>query len=93
MDGVERIAQERKRQIHKGYTATHDAEHDVNDLIRAAGSYIYASTRGQVDAVDTAWPWEPELWKPSKDPARNLEKAGALIAAAVDRLEGGNNYV
>lgn len=32
------------------------------------------------------WPWESEAWKPSDDPVRNLEKAGALIAAEIDRI-------
>jgi hypothetical protein len=32
------------------------------------------------------WPWEPEGWKPSDDPIRNLVKAGSLIAAEIDRL-------
>lgn len=32
------------------------------------------------------WPWGDEWWKPSDDPIRNLEKAGALIAAEIDRL-------
>ena len=32
------------------------------------------------------WPWSKSLWKPSDDPVRNLEKAGALIAAEIDRL-------
>jgi hypothetical protein len=33
------------------------------------------------------WPWEqPDWWKPSDNPIRNLEKAGALIAAEIDRL-------
>lgn len=33
------------------------------------------------------WPWGPESWKPSEDPMRNLVKAGALIAAEIDRLQ------
>jgi len=33
------------------------------------------------------WPWEREAWKPSEDPIRNLVKAGALIAAEIDRLQ------
>lgn len=38
--------------------------------------------------VDTEWwPWDPEWWKPSDDPIRNLVKAGALIAAEIDRLQ------
>lgn len=32
------------------------------------------------------WPWHENWWKPSDDPIRNLEKAGALIAAEIDRL-------
>lgn len=32
------------------------------------------------------WPWSAESWKPSPDPVRNLVKAGALIAAEIDRL-------
>jgi len=33
------------------------------------------------------WPWEAAWWKPSDDPIRNLAKAGALIAAEIDRLQ------
>lgn len=32
------------------------------------------------------WPWSQHWWKPSTDPVRNLVKAGALIAAEIDRL-------
>lgn len=33
------------------------------------------------------WPWPDDWWRPSDDPIRNLEKAGALIAAEIDRLQ------
>jgi len=33
------------------------------------------------------WPWDERDWKPSDDPERNLVKAGALIAAEIDRLQ------
>lgn len=33
------------------------------------------------------WPWDMKWWKPSKDPIKNLIKAGALIAAEIDRLQ------
>ena len=33
------------------------------------------------------WPWEKNWWKPSDDKIRNLVKAGALIAAEIDRLQ------
>jgi hypothetical protein len=32
------------------------------------------------------WPWEFTTWKPESDPVRCLVKAGALIAAEIDRL-------
>lgn len=33
------------------------------------------------------WPWDPSWLKLSPDPIRNLVKAGALIAAEIDRLQ------
>jgi len=35
----------------------------------------------------TSWPWDEEWWKPDNDAVRNLAKAGALIAAEIDRLQ------
>lgn len=39
--------------------------------------------------VPSNWPktWDKSWWKPSDDPIRNLAKAGALIAAEIDRLD------
>lgn len=95
--GALRIYEERERQIkEKGYTAEHDAEHAPIDFIDAARCYAFAATytygtgkRVPKWVRDNAayWPWDEDAWKPSADPARNLEKAGALIAAAIDRLE------
>jgi len=34
-----------------------------------------------------SWPWAQTAFKPSGDPVRNLEKAGALIAAEIDRTQ------
>lgn len=39
------------------------------------------------EPVPAEWPWEDEAWKP-KDPARDLLRAGALIAASLDRFIG-----
>lgn len=98
-DGAQRIAAERRRQIEvEGYTPEHDAEHD-GDLIAAAKAYATAAY-GVINAdadwpwnynyrginADAYWPWDYASWKPSADPVRNLEKAGALIAAEIDRL-------
>lgn len=34
------------------------------------------------------WPWSPSWWKPTPgNPVRQLVKAGALIAAEIDRLQ------
>jgi hypothetical protein len=37
------------------------------------------------------WPWDWRFWKPSVDPIRDLVKAGALIAAEIDRLQRKKN--
>lgn len=101
MNGAERIAAERKRQVAvEGWTPEHDDTHDNNVLLRAAECYLWAAkllNQGvHVDSLtlgsggpnrrDATWPWRDEFWKPSADPVRNLEKAGALIAAEIDRL-------
>lgn len=97
LTGAERITQERERQIAgEGYTATHDAEHDTFELTEAAEAYLMAAkaaafTTGLSDgglrlACPESWPWELEAWKPSGEPIRDLVKAGALIAAEIDRL-------
>lgn len=36
--------------------------------------------------VPKAWPWSPDSWKPDDDPLRNYVKAGALLAAEMDRI-------
>lgn len=89
--GVTLIAAERYRQQNvKGWTAEHDNEHADNSLVYAAHAYLTetAGFAGEScgDRPPPAWPWEPEAWKPSPDPVRNLVKAGALIAAEIDRL-------
>ena len=38
------------------------------------------------------WPWNLIWWKPTpNDRIRELVKAGALIAAEIDRLQAGGN--
>jgi hypothetical protein len=100
--GVERIAAERWRQIsQEGYSPQHDAEHDNDALAWAAACYaaperVYLVTERD-RGVSWAEPW-PAHWR--RDAAfagdrklhnrqsriRELEKAGALIAAEIDRL-------
>lgn len=35
-------------------------------------------------SVPYMWPWDPKWWKPGPTRERDLEKAGALIAASID---------
>lgn len=98
MTGLEIICDERARQIKvEGFTAAHDDEHAFGEMSQAAAAYASvasAQTRGAAAEEFPAdmmlsegdWPWEEEWWKPSDDIIRNLAKAGALIAAEIDRL-------
>ncbi len=91
--GVELVKAERLRQISKeGWTAEHDDEHQKGEMAFAASCYVKTAahqTLGDEHAKHTNgwWPWGDEWWKPSDDPIRNLAKAGALIAAEIDRLQ------
>ena len=90
--GVGLIAVERQRQIEaEGWTPEHDDEHDDGVLVRAAICYAdKAATQARggrgVGQLRPTWPWDHSYWKPADDPVRNLVKAGALIAAEIDRL-------
>lgn len=94
--GVELIAAERERQITaEGWTASHDDGHTKAELTVASNQYAsFAAVQVRSEGkalppewfVPINWPWPRGWWKPSEDPIRNLVKAGALIAAEIDRL-------
>jgi hypothetical protein len=85
MNGVELIAAERERQVtEEGWTPEHDDQHKGGQLAEAAACYAVQASGGTVTRYD--WPWESKWWKPG-DPLRGLVKAGALIAAEIDRLQ------
>lgn len=89
MNGSTEIATERQRQIDtEGRTPEHDAHHPVSALIAAANAYLISSdpTKTVIHAA-SFWPWEQRTFKPTTA-RRDLVKAGALIAAAIDRLDG-----
>lgn len=91
-DGATLIAAERLRQVaEEGYGSEHDSEHEGGELVLAAWSYLTEhDTFGGDPCGDDppeGWPWSPEHWKPTGDQVRNLVKAGALIAAEIDRLQ------
>lgn len=91
MTGIELIAIERDRQVTaEGWTPMHDDNHGMGELALAAKTYILLAQDiicGRARAVYPGWPWEYSWWKPSPDPVRNLVKAGALIAAEIDRIQ------
>lgn len=94
--GAELISAERVRQVvSEGWTPDHDRAHPVGVLAAAGCSYalvatsqLYLST-GDSDFPSRvppgpSWPFDLDAWKP-EDPIRNLVKAGALLAAEIDR--------
>lgn len=98
--GVELIAAERERQIdEEGWTVDHDDDHVRDQMALAAMCYACP------DGLDLrspgnpwkgnppiGWPWDARWWKPSPDDRiRELVKAGALIAAEIDRLQRGES--
>ena len=106
--GIELIADERKRQIEiEGYSAQHDLQHKATEFIYAALAYTEAARVG-VNISESGLDYSSELvaafkadkgqnypfgwdFKPSSD-IRDLTKAGALIAAAIDRLQMSNTH-
>ena len=93
MTVIELIAAERQRQIdEEGFDAEHDDEHKNFQLSDAAICYANMGSEGpfmypRAGVPPFLWPWHAKWWKPSPDPIRNLVKAGALIAAEIDRLQ------
>lgn len=85
--GAYMIAVERERQIKdEGYNEEHDQAHAPMTLAMAAVSYILCNdVKKRKIAKTTYWPWEDKYYKP-RDMKRNLIRAGALVAAAIDRL-------
>lgn len=97
MNGAQLIADERNRQIeHEKFSSVHDDAHRNGELVAAGVSYgLMAGVQANIPKAEwrdidlnppSTWPWDYDDWKPS-DPIRNLVKAGALIAAEIDRLQ------
>ena len=80
--GAEAIRKERVRQISReGYDSEHDDKNDQKMLLLAAISYLLHAVDNE--QPEDYWPFEAEYFKP-KDFQRDAERAGALIAAAID---------
>lgn len=95
-DGVTLIAAERKRQVEeKGWTPEHDDGHGDQSLAFAA--VVYACPSPKPIGVKRLWPWTDvppyheaavgDTMRERRDARiKVLAKAGALIAAEIDRL-------
>lgn len=101
--GIELIAEERQRQIDvEGYSEQHDSQHKTSEFVYAAIAYIESAKIGisslelwnddastilarKTEMGKACMPWKG-AFKASTD-VRDLVKAGALIAAAIDRLQ------
>jgi len=95
-------AERRRQVESEGWTPDHDDKYSCGELARAAACYAlqaaqrsdetpYEDNAGRKRwwrtdfAIKRFWPWGWGWWKPL-DRQRDLEKAGALIAAELDRL-------
>lgn len=99
MTGIEAIAAERQRQIEEeGWTAEHDDNHGPGALAGSASAYAMSASGTLIVGADTPVILDPPpffgfdaaWWKP-KTPREDLVRAGALIAAEIDRLDRSEN--
>lgn len=87
MTGIELIDEERWKQIsEEGYDEKHDDLHMNGEIRDAAIAYAMVCDDRAGDNAGDIFPWEGS-WNPSPDPVKNLVRAGALIAAEIDRIQ------
>jgi hypothetical protein len=94
--GADLIATERRRQIEvEGWDAANDAGNDEQEMVYGASAYLQSVMHPHHHPnmkrdfiLNMYWPrqWNPAWFKPTT-PIRDLVKAGALIAAEIDRLQ------
>lgn len=97
--GVKLIALERARQVRKeNWSADHDDSHTSDEMAIAAACYalpvdLRVKSIWKSTLLSLLWPWDECWWKPARRGGglsrrvRELVKAGALIAAEIDRLQ------
>ncbi len=92
--GAQLIADERERQIsQEGFDDSNDDGNNEGELLMGANAYLQSvlapnkhPSMKRKFILDMYWPrqWNPAWFKPTND-MRDLAKAGALIAAEMDR--------
>nr|WP_315540136.1 3'-5' exonuclease [uncultured Comamonas sp.] len=82
------VLAERARQIStEGWTPEHDDQYRPGEMLMAADSYIsWNCGEYEPGTVPVNWPWNAAWFKPTTE-RRNLEKAGALILAEIERID------
>lgn len=94
--GSQLIASERKRQIKQWGNDHDDMEHPNGDLAEAAAVYALPHRVRSKTLIDRLlwkelWPWDDSDYRPDYSNTndgriKELVKAGAMIAAEIDRL-------
>jgi len=86
LTGIQEIVRAyEERRMEVGGTSDDDDKHIGGELVDAGVSYALEHNSIASDEPPAEWPWRDETWNPSSDPIQNLAKAGALIAAEIDR--------
>jgi hypothetical protein len=96
-EGAALIQEERTRQkLVEKFSDEHDDQWVNDELLDVAYCYLAythaLTTKNYKFFIQKAFKWYPKSWseywwKPSESKIRNLVKAGALIAAEIDRLK------
>ena len=90
LTGAGLIVQERLRQVkEKGFDTSHDDLHRRGELAMAALCYLIADS--DYSKARNWWPWWGDAPFVPKGRVRDLVRAGALIAAEIDRVQRKDN--
>ncbi|ULQ45936.1 hypothetical protein JN531_012585 [Flagellatimonas centrodinii] len=85
-----RVGQERLRQISAERFTPDNDRGRARELAQAAASYLIIHRRSARPSAGgtppKGWPWDKTCWKP-KSMRRDLERAGALVLAALQALD------
>lgn len=90
MNGTNLIRNERVRQVkEEGWSWLHDKQWKNGELVKAAICYAMTgiTKKGEETVASLFWPWAAGWYKPRFDDS-DLIRAGALIAAELDRRRG-----
>jgi hypothetical protein len=89
MNALELIAAERERQVVvKGWTPEHDDTHNNDELAKMAAVYA-TPARLRTNGLLALVPWSASMPSPRtrSERVRELVKAGALVAAEIERIQ------